>query len=122
VNLKVQYGLDLNGDGVLDSWVSAATAGWEPEALLNQPPDELKRTLNKMKAVRIGIIVRSAQYDRELAKPYEWVLFDCLSHDDAACPGRLSGTIALEGGEKGGYRYRTYETVVPLRNQLWNRL
>jgi len=46
------------------------------------------------------------------------VLFDCSTHDNA-CPGRLTGTIA--GSPNGSYRYRVYETVVPLRNQLWNR-
>jgi hypothetical protein len=47
------------------------------------------------------------------------VLFDCELADKSACPGRLEGIVAAAAG--GAYRYRTMETVVPLRNVLWNQ-
>ena len=47
------------------------------------------------------------------------MLFDCELADKSACPGRLEGTFAAAAN--GGYRYRVIETVVPLRNSLWNR-
>jgi type IV pilus assembly protein PilW len=115
VNLKVQYGVDTNDDGLLDGWVSAADAPWRPDDLLKAT----SKVINQVKAIRIGLIVRSAQFDREITKDYDWVLFDCESHDNT-CPGRLTGTIAADP-KGGGYRYRIYETVVPLRNELWNR-
>lgn len=115
VNMKVQYGVDTNADGILDGWVSAAAAPWQPADLMIANI----QAINQVKAIRIGLIVRSAQFDREITSDYNWVLFDCESHDNT-CPGRLTGTIAAD--PKGGaYRYRIYETVVPLRNQLWNR-
>ena len=116
VNLKFQYGIDSDGDGALDTWTSAASAGeWSPTALLIAPP----ATLARIRAVRAGIVVRSERPDRALTRDYRWVLFDCESADKESCAGRLEGTIAATAS--GAYRYRTYEIVVPLRNVMWNR-
>lgn len=116
VNLKFQYGIDSDGDGTLDTWAPASASGeWNPLALLAAP----RATLDRIKAIRIGVIARTEQRDRELTRPFRWVLFDCELPDKSACAGRLEGTIAGSAG--GGYRYRTYETVVPLRNVLWDR-
>ena len=116
VNLKFQYGIDSDGDGALDTWVSAASAGaWSPATVLAAPP----ATLARIRAVRAGIVVRSDRPDRSLTRDYRWVLFDCEAPDKASCPGRLEGTIASSAS--GAYRYRTYEMVVPLRNVMWNR-
>ena len=76
--------------------------------------------INQIKAIRIGMIVRGPQYDRVITSDFRWVLFDCDEVDKMKCPGRLTGTIASDAGG-GGYRYRLYETIVPLRNQLWNK-
>ena len=116
VNVKFQYGIDSDGDGALDTWVRAEAGGpWAQGALLAAP----LATLERIKAVRIGIIVRGERSDRRLARDFHWVLFDCASDDKAACPGRLEGSIT--GAATGSYRYRTLETVVPLRNVAWNR-
>lgn len=121
VNMKVEYGVDTDANGVLDTWVDAASAGFKPQDLLTGTIQQV----NRVKAVRIGFIVRGAQYERALATAvppngdFDWVLFDCDTHDNT-CPGRLTGTIAADANG-GGYRYRVYETVVPLRNHLWNK-
>lgn len=108
VNMKLLYGLDANGDGVLE-WVSAATSPWTPAELLSGiPGPNLIAQLKTLKAVRIGIVVRGEQWDRD-APPVSWSLFG----------GVYSGTFARAGGN---YRYRTYETVIPVRNALWNSL
>jgi type IV pilus assembly protein PilW len=116
VNLKFQYGIDSDGDGALDTWMRAEAGGaWSQDALLAAP----RATLERIKAIRIGMIVRGERSDRALARDFHWVLFDCPQEDKAACPGRLEGSIA--GSASGSYRYRTLETVVPLRNVIWNR-
>jgi type IV pilus assembly protein PilW len=116
VNVKFQYGIDSDGDGTLDTWTAAGTTGdWTPTVLLGAP----RTTLERIKAVRVGVVVRGERIDRALTRAYHWVLFDCELDDKAACPGRLAGTIA--GSASGGYRYRAFETVVPLRNVIWNR-
>ena len=116
VNVKFQYCIDSDGDGTLDAWTSAGASGsFAPAVLLAAP----RATLERIKAIRVGIIVREERIDRALTRAYHWVLFDCELDDKSACPGRLEGTIA--GSPGGGYRYRTFETVVPLRNVIWNR-
>ncbi len=110
VNLKAQYGVDSDGDGVLDAWVDATAAPWTPAEVLAADPAQLAR----IKAVRIGLIVKSEVYDRDAAAAYDWVLFDCGDDDKARCPGRLTGRLPAK------WRYRSYETLVPLRNAIWN--
>lgn len=115
VNLKFQYGIDSDGDGALDTWVRADAAGaWSPATVLAAP----RTTLARIKAIRIGIVVRTENRERGLARDFHWVLFDCDDDDKSACPGRLEGTLA--GNAAGSYRYRVLEAVVPLRNVQWN--
>lgn len=115
VNLKFQYGIDNDGDGALDTWVAANAAGWNAADILAAP----RASLDRIKALRIGVITRTERIDRTQTRGYHWVLFDCELANKSACPGRLEGTIAAS--PNGGYRYRALETVVPLRNTLWNR-
>ena len=118
VNLKLQYGIDSDGDGTLDSWVPARpgpSGDWSAAAVLAAPAESLAR----IKAIRIGLIVRSDFLDRGITTAFPWTLFDCEASDTSLCPGRLSGSIAATSG--GGYRYRVHETIVPLRNTIWNR-
>ena len=115
VNFKAQYGIDADGDGTLDTWVSAASADFSPATLLAAP----RATLERIEAIRFGLVVRTERPDTRLARRFDWVLFDCEQEDKTSCPGRLTGTIAASAA--GSYRYRTYETIVPLRNVRWNR-
>ena len=110
VNMKLQYGLDTNNDGVLE-WVSAATSPWTPPELLSGiPANNLIAQLKTLRAVRIGIVVQGEQCDRD-APDVSWSLFGGTAN------GGYEGTFPRANGN---YRYRTYETVIPVRNQLWN--
>jgi type IV pilus assembly protein PilW len=108
--LKAQYGIDGDGDGFLDTWVSASAVPWTAASVLAAPA----ATLAKIKAVRIGLIVRSETWDRAPGGGVDWVLFDCPGTDKARCTGRLAGVLPA------GWRYWTHEITVPLRNQIWN--
>lgn len=119
VMMKIEYGIDgdLDAKALLDTWVQAtALAGWDPAALL---PATITK-INQIKAVRLGIIVQSEQFDQTLGD-YNWVLFDCNNANKALCPGRLTGTIAASVTPPGNWRFRKYETVIPLRNEIWNK-
>jgi type IV pilus assembly protein PilW len=108
VNLKLQYGLDVDKNGVLE-WVSADVAPWRAADLMNAPDaNVLHAQLKTLKAVRIGIVVRGEQWDKD-APDVPWSLFG----------GVYAGTFVRAAGN---YRYRVYETVIPLRNELWNAL
>jgi hypothetical protein len=113
VNVKFQYGVDDDGDGALDTWVSATDA-WSAPALLAAP----RSVLARIKAIRVGLVVRSDERERSNRSTYRWVLFDCERVDKATCPGRLTGTLAPTAN--GNYRYRRMESVVPLPNVTWN--
>ena len=119
INFKVQYGLDTNGDGALDTWAEAtAVSGagdWSTNAVLRATAESLAR----IKALRVGIIVRGEHFDRAATRAFDWVMFDCEAVDKSTCPGRLAGSIPASA--RGGWHYRVYETVMPSRNLLWNR-
>ena len=55
-------------------------------------------------------------YDRD-APAFDWTLFQCTGEEKKiyACPDALTGTLPAN------YRYRVYETIVPLRNAMWNQ-
>jgi type IV pilus assembly protein PilW len=120
VNMKVEYGIDSNLDvkGLLDTWVQA-TNGWDPGTLLDPATGTVVK-INQIKAIRIGLIVQSEQFDQTLGD-YNWVLFDCTDANKALCPGRLTGTIAASASPPGNWRFRKYETIIPLRNEIWNK-
>jgi type IV pilus assembly protein PilW len=111
VNMKIQYGVDTNNDPArdVDAWVDAKAAPWDPVTLSSA----LNPDINRIKAVRIGIIVQSEQFDQNTQNQtfgdYTWSMFD----------GALSGTIVAKSN--GNWRFRKYETVIPLRNVIWNR-
>ncbi len=58
------------------------------------------------------------------------VLFNCSANTNALCPGRVvlpAGPVAALGSDDCApaiicdtWRYRTYETIVPMRNAIWN--
>ena len=110
VTLKAQYGIDLDGDGFMDTWVAADRAPWTAASVLAAPA----ATLVGIKAIRIGLIVKSEAYDRDQTRRFDWALFDCADTDKARCAGRLEGSLPAR------WRYRTYEISVPLRNSIWN--
>jgi hypothetical protein len=129
VVMKAEYGINnsFSKEREVDTWVQAATPPWDPATLLS--PATLNTTINQIKAVRIGVIVQSEQFDKSLAGftggdyvagDYNWVLFDCSSVNKANCPGRLTGTIPATINPAGNWRYRKYETIIPLRNAIWN--
>ncbi|HEY8242015.1 MAG TPA: PilW family protein [Casimicrobiaceae bacterium] len=111
MNLKALYGIDTDGNGTVDEW-TPATGNYTPAKVLAAAGTELRR----IKAVRLGMVVRSDEYDRD-APAYGWTLFECTTQEavDYICPAKLTGTLGAN------YKYRVYETIIPLRNPMWNR-
>jgi hypothetical protein len=138
VLMKVQYGIDLSIpiDGRIDCWVPAISdvgaldpvkcdvpgglkTDYTPASVRNFTLEDLQRIV----AVRFAIVVRSDEPELKLAttdlkfsnRP-DTYLFNCAANDNT-CQGRikLSNTIIRDG-----WRYRTYESVMPLRNAIYN--
>lgn len=106
VSLKAQYWRDVNGDGTVDSteWITDTTA-WTPV--------EWRQVVG----VRIGILARSGQYDKTLesANP-SWAGGDFVMVN---LDGSAGTTDPDSPNNWRRYRYRVYESVVPLRNVIW---
>jgi hypothetical protein len=154
VLMKVQYGIDTTvpPDGSVDCWTPAdASACGDWSAAMVRAAPELPAgaglaTLNRILAVRIGIVVRGDEPDLRLltdpgnvdlqaefralrsgTRP-QVVLFNCSADTNAACQSRV---VVPMGGTAAGlptcapavicdyWRYRTYETVIPLRNAIF---
>ena len=102
VNLKAQYGLDTDNDGTVDTW-QAATDVWSSANMPLQP----LATISQIRAVRIAIVTRSAQYEKDPVTSGPLLMFD----------GSVSMNLTAD---QQHYRYKVLETVVPLRNAIWN--
>ena len=126
VLMKVQYGIGDPVTGYLQKWVKATNDGvedWSANAVLTTK-DYID--LSRIKAVRIALIVRSESYDKcayadvcpgATTNTFTYSLFSQC--DGVPCPDPLNGSLDPTPG-KGNFRYRVYETVVPLRNAVWN--
>ena len=120
VLLKAQYGVDCNNNGVI-LWTTATATNLCGDGV-NYTPADLQAyvlaQLVRIRAIRVGIVVRSDEPDLKATSltGQTAVLFDCSTHN-ALCQGRISLTNAVL---TDGYRFRTYEIVVPMRNAIWN--
>jgi len=90
VGLRARYGLDTTGDGVLDDFDVPVPA---PAA-------------NTLVAVQISLIVRSGNWERTEVSP--------------AAIEYWPGEALAIGADDRHYRYRVFQTVVPLKNTIWN--
>jgi hypothetical protein len=99
MNMKVLYGIDNGAGGV--NW-TAPTGAWSAASVHAASIS----TLNKIRAVRIGVVVRGEQWDKQ-ATDFNSSMFD----------GAIPVSFPAAGGN---YRYRIYETMIPLRNPIWN--
>jgi type IV pilus assembly protein PilW len=93
--LRAQYGLDTNHDGQPDRWSSGPVT--DPTHLI---------------AVRFALVARSNQYEKELVTNSPLVLWDNGAGDRP--------TVALSAAQRH-YRYKVYQTIVPLRNVIWGK-
>ena len=118
VNLQAQYGVSAaaNSNQVIQ-WVDASGATWAAPALADR---------NRIKAVRVAVVARNAKQE-----PGN-VSFACSSTTDAAPTGLCAWvgsasnpapTIDLGASNPNWqrYRYRVFETVIPLKNMIWAR-
>ena len=106
VNLKAQFGIDTNNDGTVDLWQSA-TGNWSAANLPLQP----QATWQQIRAVRVAIVTRSDQYERDPVTPGPLDIF-CVP-----APCAVSMTLT---SDQQHYRYKVLETTIPFRNAVWN--
>ncbi len=126
VLMKVQYGIDTNNNDVVDCWTAADnldTCGDTIDySMANVRDNFTLAQISRILAVRIGVVIRSDEPDFKDANLVfgtraPVVLFNCSANTAAACQSRVvvPNTVITDF-----WRFRTYETVVPLRNALFN--
>lgn len=111
VNLRALYGKDTDGNGSLDQWdnvTPATNADWL-----------------KVLAVRVAVVARSAQYEKEEVTQADlaWDVGSAVAvAGSAACGASKCLTLMVSASDANWkhYRYRVFDTVIPLRNMLWN--
>ena len=106
VNLKAQFGLDTDNDGDVDTW-QAATGTWSSANL----PLQSAATWQQIRAVRVAIVTRSDKYETDVVTPGPLGMLCSPS------PCTVSMTLTTD---QQHYRYKVMETIVPLRNAVWN--
>jgi type IV pilus assembly protein PilW len=101
--MKVQYGLDdgSNGgvadDGSVDQWAVSTTAITNTSRLL---------------AMRVGIVARSPLYEKEAVDAPTTL---------TVLPAITNGAAVDWDVPDEHYRYKAYNTIIPLRNVIWGR-
>jgi type IV pilus assembly protein PilW len=109
VNLQAFYGKDSDGNGVVDTYdttTPTTRAGWQ-----------------QVLGVRIAIVARSPKMEREAVTTTEplWDVGNAASVSGAAaCGSSNCVTLKVDGlPDWQRYRYKVYDSLVPLRNMLW---
>jgi type IV pilus assembly protein PilW len=110
VNMKAMYGKDTNGDGAIDTWDNT-TPGTPAQWL-------------QVLAVRVAVVARSAQYEKEevTSTNPQWDVGTAIAITGTVTCG-TSKCLDLHVDSLADwkhYRYKVFDTVIPLRNMLWN--
>jgi type IV pilus assembly protein PilW len=104
VQLQAQYGKDTDGDGDLDLW----------EATMPAAPTATD--WSRVIALRFAVVARSAQPERPSVSggPCDTT---------TVAPSWTAGAIDISADPNWRcYRYRVFETTVPVRNLIWPQL
>ncbi|KAF1046654.1 PilW family protein [Xylophilus sp.] len=113
VDLQALYGKDTTGDGTIDSYDTSApttVTGWQ-----------------RVLAIRVAVVARGTQYQRETvtsAVP-QWNLGTAVTASNTSTCSDGSGGQCIKLrvdrlDDWQHYRYKVFDTLVPLRNVLWN--
>ncbi len=125
VNIQAQYGISATANtNQVVQWVNA-TAPWDQATLL-QPANITNR--NRIKAVRIAVVTRNGLLEKAIVtntcssltaiNPAGLCAWDATS----AAPTTASPAPAIDLSNDPNwqfYRYRVFETIIPLRNMIW---
>lgn len=118
VNIQAQYGVSATAkSNVVTEWVNAS-GDW---AVANLTPS----SRNRIKALRVAIVARNGLKEKALVSsscttvkgtvntgPCAW--------DDTAVDAAPQIDLSNLGEDWANYRYRVYETTIPIRNIIWS--
>jgi type IV pilus assembly protein PilW len=129
VNIQAQYGVAVAGNQSVTCWVNAikgAGAGCPGIGGAADWSNPNTANIGQIKAIRVAVVARSDQMERAA------VTFQCTNTsgnvnngpcawpDTAASPAPVIDLSADPNWQR--YRYKVFQTIIPLRNILWANL
>ena len=124
VNLQAQYGIAPAGTQSVTCWVNATNGGNTCDAGNWANPSAVN--IARIKAIRLAVVVRSSLTEKANVTTgctnISGVanLGPCAWPDTAAMPAPLIDLSADPDWQR--YRYRVFQTIIPLRNVLWGNI
>lgn len=119
VNLQAQYGISATADSnVITSWVNASGATWGAPTVANR---------NLIKAVHVSIIARNGLLEKDNVTAASCttakgtVSVGPCAWDDSEVASAAPVVDLSADANWRKYRYRVYETIIPLRNMIWSK-
>jgi type IV pilus assembly protein PilW len=115
IDLQAQYGISATErSNVITQWVDATGATWASPTTANR---------NRIKAIHIAIVARNEQRDTgnvttacsSLTTADPTGLCAWAGSDTSPAPA-----INLADADWQQYRYRVFDTIIPLRNVIWS--
>jgi type IV pilus assembly protein PilW len=120
VSIQAQYGISASANSnVVTQWVDPSVAAWVTPAIADR---------NRIKAIRIAVIARNPKIEPASAT---LPTSQCSAYNSASPTGLCAWagtatspapTINLTADpDWRRYRYRVFETIIPLRNVIWSK-
>jgi type IV pilus assembly protein PilW len=109
IDLQAQYGIADVGGQQITHWCNATAT-----SICGDWTNPTATDIVRVRALRIALVARSIQYEKEMVSPASLTLWGDVNagDDDAAAVRALSD-------DQRHYRYKTYTTIVPIRNVIW---
>jgi type IV pilus assembly protein PilW len=116
VNMQAQYGISATANSnQVNEWVDAV-APWDAPSVANR---------NRIKAIRIVVVARNGLLEKDIVTKQCTTAKGVVNNgpcawDDTNFKDAPKIDLSTDANWQK-YRYRAFETIVPLRNMLWSR-
>lgn len=123
VSIQAQYGISATANSnAITQWVDASGGTWATPTVANR---------NRIKAVRVSVVARSGLLENEdvssacssetAAAPTGVCAWDATSANPAVTSPAPTVDLSGTRADWQRYRYRVFETIIPLRNMIWSK-
>lgn len=128
VNMQVEYGVANAGTQSVTCWTDASNnnacggTDWRTSLPGVLPATPSAADIKRIKAIRVAIIARSSQKAADntcvaTAAPSSWAAIADTANANFAPQSGIANW-----GWGGCYRYKIYQTIIPIRNVIWGNL
>ena len=124
VNMQAQYGISASPgsaatDNKINQWVNA-TGAWVTPGVTSPTCSVANANRNCIKAVRIALVARNGLLEKDIVTTAALTSWDAASaNPTTASPAPVIDLTNTPNWNR--YRYKVYESIMPLRNMVWTR-